>query len=186
MKTETKLQLVKDWRAESGVSAEQTLKAARDMDALTDAMRGLSPPAAAPEPEPAAVQLVRHKEAQIHAPTPAEADAPAGGAQNVLDIAVRAAAYTGALRPKHERFCQHYILTDNAAEAARLAGYSERSARNTGYDLLQRPDVQERARALQAERAPALEARRAAKEKAQRDQMADLKQYLRAKELNAA
>ncbi|MYK59880.1 MAG: hypothetical protein F4027_15255 [Rhodospirillaceae bacterium] len=165
-------------------SAEQTLKAARDMDALTDAMRGLSPPVATPEPEPAAVQLVRHKEAQIPAPAPAEAEAARGEAQNVLDIAVRAAAYTGSLKPKHERFCQHYILTDNAAEAARLAGYSERSARNTGYDLLQRPEVKARVAELQAEHAPALEAREAAREKVRVARMADLKQYLAAKRIN--
>ena len=48
------------------------------------------------------------------------------------------------LNEKQELFVQHYILTRNASEAARLAGYSERSARNQGSRLLQDEAVQQR------------------------------------------
>ena len=34
------------------------------------------------------------------------------------------------LNDKQELFVQHYILTRNATEAARAAGYSEKSAHN--------------------------------------------------------
>ena len=39
---------------------------------------------------------------------------------------------------------EHYILTRNATEAARSAGYSEKSAHNQGYRLLQDSEVQQR------------------------------------------
>ena len=48
------------------------------------------------------------------------------------------------LNEKQELFVQHYILTRNASEAARLAGYSERSARNQGSSLLQEEAIQQR------------------------------------------
>ena len=48
------------------------------------------------------------------------------------------------LNEKQELFVQHYILTRNASEAARLAGYSERSARNQGSRLLQEEAIQQR------------------------------------------
>tara|TARA_R100001086_G_scaffold249442_1_gene189201 strand:+ start:2235 stop:2642 length:408 start_codon:yes stop_codon:yes gene_type:complete len=48
------------------------------------------------------------------------------------------------LNEKQELFVQHYILTRNASEAARLAGYSERSARNQGSRLLQEEEIQQR------------------------------------------
>ena len=48
------------------------------------------------------------------------------------------------LNEKQELFVQHYILTRNASEAARLAGYSERSARNQGSRLLQEEELQQR------------------------------------------
>jgi phage terminase small subunit len=38
-------------------------------------------------------------------------------------------------------FCDHYIMTKNARRSAIAAGYSERSAQNTGSDLLRHPDV---------------------------------------------
>ena len=40
------------------------------------------------------------------------------------------------LTEKQKRFCDFYIETGNAAEAARLAGYSERTARQQGQRLL--------------------------------------------------
>ena len=48
------------------------------------------------------------------------------------------------LNDKQELFVQHYILTRNATEAARSAGYSEKSAHNQGYRLLQDSEVQQR------------------------------------------
>ena len=48
------------------------------------------------------------------------------------------------LNEKQELFVQHYILTRNASEAARLAGYSEKSARNQGSRLLQEEAIQQR------------------------------------------
>lgn len=42
---------------------------------------------------------------------------------------------------KHEKFCQAYVLTNNAAESARQAGYSARSAYNQGHRLLQMPHI---------------------------------------------
>ena len=48
------------------------------------------------------------------------------------------------LNDKQELFVQHYILSRNASEAAKAAGYSERSAYNQGYRLLQDEAVQQR------------------------------------------
>jgi phage terminase small subunit len=48
------------------------------------------------------------------------------------------------LNEKQERFVQHYILTRNATEAAKAAGYSEKSAHNQGYRLLQDEEIQQR------------------------------------------
>jgi phage terminase small subunit len=46
-----------------------------------------------------------------------------------------------ALNPKRARFVTAYLKTGNATQAATSAGYSEKSARSTGYDLLRNPDV---------------------------------------------
>tara|TARA_R110002110_G_scaffold13200_9_gene63353 strand:- start:2345 stop:2752 length:408 start_codon:yes stop_codon:yes gene_type:complete len=48
------------------------------------------------------------------------------------------------LNEKQELFVQNYILNRNASEAAKAAGYSQRSAYNQGYRLLQDPEVQQR------------------------------------------
>ena len=48
------------------------------------------------------------------------------------------------LNDKQELFVQHYILTRNASEAAKAAGYSERSAYNQAYRLLQDEVIQQR------------------------------------------
>ena len=42
--------------------------------------------------------------------------------------------------PRHEKFCQHYLVSFNATDAARQAGYSEKSCASLGYQLLRRPD----------------------------------------------
>ena len=43
---------------------------------------------------------------------------------------------TIALAARQEAFCRHYAVSGNAADAARQAGYSERSARQIGCALL--------------------------------------------------
>lgn len=45
------------------------------------------------------------------------------------------------LTPKQKKFCEYYIQTGNAAEAARQAGYSEKAARNIGAENLTKPDI---------------------------------------------
>ena len=61
-----------------------------------------------------------------------------------------------ALSTRQEAFCRHYTASGNAADAAspglrsgaRRAGYSERSARQTGCALLERPYILERVRRI--------------------------------------
>ena len=53
-----------------------------------------------------------------------------------------------ALSTRQEAFCRHYTASGNAADAARQAGYSERSARQTGCALLERPYILERVRRI--------------------------------------
>ena len=53
----------------------------------------------------------------------------------------------GKLTVRQGKFVEHYALCGNAAEAARLAGYSARSARVTGPETLLKPAIRE---ALQA------------------------------------
>ncbi len=53
-----------------------------------------------------------------------------------------------ALSTRQEAFCRHYAASGNAADAARQAGYSERSARQTGCALLERPYIVERLRRI--------------------------------------
>lgn len=47
------------------------------------------------------------------------------------------------LTPKQKDFCEYYLQTGNAAEAARLAGYSEKTARVIGPENLSKPAVSE-------------------------------------------
>ena len=53
-----------------------------------------------------------------------------------------------ALSTRQEAFCRHYAASGNAADAARRAGYSGRSARQTGCALLERPYIVERLRRI--------------------------------------
>ena len=46
------------------------------------------------------------------------------------------------LNAKQEAFCQHYAVSHNAAQAAREAGYSQNSAYNQGYRLMNDDEVQ--------------------------------------------
>ncbi|TFZ27287.1 terminase small subunit [Lactiplantibacillus plantarum] len=45
------------------------------------------------------------------------------------------------LTPKQQRFADEYIKSGNAANAARKAGYSKRSARSVGQENLTKPDI---------------------------------------------
>lgn len=45
---------------------------------------------------------------------------------------------------KHELFCAEYIKDQNAARAARDAGYSEKTAREMGYALLTKPHIKKK------------------------------------------
>lgn len=43
---------------------------------------------------------------------------------------------------KELSFVENYLCTFNAADAAKAAGYSERSARQIGYENLTKPYIQ--------------------------------------------
>ncbi|PRO87107.1 terminase small subunit [Lactiplantibacillus pentosus] len=45
------------------------------------------------------------------------------------------------LTPKQQKFADEYIKSGNAADAARKAGYSKRSARSVGQENLTKPDI---------------------------------------------
>ena len=45
-------------------------------------------------------------------------------------------------RQRKEEFVQHFLVTKNATEAAKRCGYSERSAYNSGYRLMNDDEVQ--------------------------------------------
>ena len=47
-----------------------------------------------------------------------------------------------ALNEKQKAFCEYYASCFNAAEAARKAGYSEKTARTIGQQLLTKLDIQ--------------------------------------------
>ena len=56
-----------------------------------------------------------------------------------------------AMNEKQRRFAEYYAANPNATEAARAAGYSERTARSQGQRLLTNDDIQEYIKELQAE-----------------------------------
>lgn len=45
------------------------------------------------------------------------------------------------LNPKQKRFAQEYIVDFNATDAAKRAGYSERTAGSQAHDLLKKPEI---------------------------------------------
>lgn len=61
------------------------------------------------------------------------------------------------LTPRQRLFVDEYVLCNNASEAARRAGYSERTARAIACEILTKPDVQEAIRAVKAENAARLD-----------------------------
>ena len=54
-----------------------------------------------------------------------------------------------SLNEKQERFAQSYILHRNATEAAKTAGYAEKSAYNQGYRNLQIEEIRDRIEELE-------------------------------------
>lgn len=57
------------------------------------------------------------------------------------------------LKPRQQRFVDEFVLCGNAAEAARRAGYSEKTARTVASEILTYPDIQEAVRAARAKNA---------------------------------
>lgn len=55
------------------------------------------------------------------------------------------------LAQKKELFCQEYVKCGNATEAAKLAGYSEKTAYSQGQRLLKKAEIVERIKELNAE-----------------------------------
>ena len=47
----------------------------------------------------------------------------------------------GKLSPKQQAFADYYILTKNATEAAKKAGYSEKTAGVIGFENLKKPKI---------------------------------------------
>lgn len=47
------------------------------------------------------------------------------------------------LTPKQQAFCDYYIETGNATEAAMKAGYSRKTAKSIGQENLTKPDLKE-------------------------------------------
>lgn len=45
------------------------------------------------------------------------------------------------LTPKQQAFCDNYIVSHNATDAAIKAGYSRRTARSVGSENLTKPDI---------------------------------------------
>ena len=75
---------------------------------------------------------------------------PAASAGTAPESPLAAPPPESPLTLRQEDFCRHYAATGNAAGAARDAGYAEGSARQTGHDLLERPDIAERVREIRA------------------------------------
>lgn len=55
------------------------------------------------------------------------------------------------MSPKQKKFCEHYAACGNATEAARRAGYSEKTAKQQGARLLTNVDLQDYIHELQEE-----------------------------------
>lgn len=45
------------------------------------------------------------------------------------------------MTPKQKKFCEYYIKTANASEAARKAGYSLKTADKIGHENLKKPEI---------------------------------------------
>lgn len=56
------------------------------------------------------------------------------------------------LTPKQERFCEEYLIDLNATAAAKRAGFSEKSAMEQGYALINKPHVMAKISELKTKR----------------------------------
>lgn len=54
------------------------------------------------------------------------------------------------MTPRQKKFADQYLLTGSSSEAARLAGYSQKTAGQMGYENLKKPEVIDAIRELQA------------------------------------
>lgn len=45
------------------------------------------------------------------------------------------------MTPKQKKFCEYYIQSANATDAARKAGYSEKTAEAIGHENLKKPEI---------------------------------------------
>lgn len=52
------------------------------------------------------------------------------------------------LDDRQVRFCEEYLVDFNATRAAKVAGYAEKSARSQASDLLSRPNIQNKIKAI--------------------------------------
>ena len=57
---------------------------------------------------------------------------------------------TTLLSPRQEAFCRHFVVSGNAADAARRAGYSDATDRQIGYENLTKPYILARIGELRA------------------------------------
>lgn len=55
------------------------------------------------------------------------------------------------LTPRHEAFCQYFVLGGNAAYAAQDAGYAPKSSKNQGYRLMRRARIRARVAEIRSE-----------------------------------
>ena len=60
------------------------------------------------------------------------------------------------LTPKQKRFCDEYLISLNATQAAIKAGYSKKTARNIGNENLTKPDIRDYIEKRMAEKEDAL------------------------------
>lgn len=85
-------------------------------------------------------------------PTPTKTDKiPADSSEDrgFIDLST----LTESMEPRHVRFAYELLVDDHQTAAAKRAGFSESNARDTGYHLATRKDVQTLMTALRANRA---------------------------------
>ena len=75
-----------------------------------------------------------------------------GRTQATFCVGEEVAQMPELVNEKHERFCQAYLIELNYTEAAKSAGYSERSAASQGSALMKKPEILARVRELRKER----------------------------------
>lgn len=61
------------------------------------------------------------------------------------------------LTDKQEKFCNEYLIDLNATQAAKRAGYSEKTAHSIGFENLIKPEIQDRLAELKKELAKKVE-----------------------------